>query len=129
MSHTDRTPTRPPARLAHRRGAGIAVVILLLALVQMTAISAVGGSADESDAAVTRVLTTRAFYAAEAAATVAVHAVRTGLDLPAAGEALAIGTATAVFVSAPAPGEPGDIRVEGRADRCVRRVRVTLDEE
>lgn len=116
-----------PVRTTRRRGAVIAVMVLLLAAVQMVALTTLGGSADETDQAVRRILAARAQFAADGAGAIVARQVRDGLTVPAAGTTWTIGSATARVVSAPHAATAGAIVIDVTCDRATRRVRITLE--
>lgn len=109
-----------------RRGAAIAVIVLLLAAVQMVAIGGLAGSVDEADQGVRRVLMVRARYAADGAGLIMVVQARRGLVLPQVGDSWQIGSATATVVSAPTAPSGGEAVVEAQADSAQGRRRVVL---
>jgi septum formation inhibitor MinC len=113
-------------RTQTRRGAAVAVLVLLLAAVQMVVISGVEGSAGDADQAVLRLLSTRTQFAADGAGLIVARQVRAGQYVPAVGTVVVIGSATAAVVAAPAPGTGGDVVVDVRSDRATRRVRISL---
>jgi peptidoglycan/LPS O-acetylase OafA/YrhL len=114
------------SRTRTRRGAAVAVLVLLLAAVQMVVVSGVEGSADDAEQAVLRLLSTRTQYAADGAGLIVARQVRAGQHVPSVGTVLTIGSATAKVVAAPAPGTAGDVVVDVRSDRATRRVRISL---
>lgn len=115
-------------RLSARRGVGIAAVIVVLAALNLAVIGAVRSTADDSYVGSLRVETTRAFYAAESAARVAVRCALDGEDYPSAGSSLTIGHATAHFVQMPPSGGAGDVVVLGLSGNAIRRISVTIED-
>ena len=120
--------TRPTslAGSRNRRGAAVAAVVLLIAAVQMVAITSVGGGRHDADQAIRRVMTQRAYFAADAAALIASRQAQSGLTPPTAGTSLAVGNATATFKQTTGALTAGDIIVEGKADNSARRVKISL---
>lgn len=114
------------ARLRSRRGAAVAAVVLLIAAVQMVAITSIGGGRHDADQAIRRVMTQRAYFAADAAALIASRQAQSGMTPPAAGTALVVGNATATFKQTTGALTAGDIIVEGKADNSARRVKISL---
>ena len=71
-----------------RRGAGIAAVVMMLAMLNIAVIGSISASAQEADLGAMRAETTRAFYAAESGAVVVLKLTNEGLGLPAVGDCL-----------------------------------------
>ncbi|MBZ0171497.1 MAG: hypothetical protein K8E66_03880 [Phycisphaerales bacterium] len=109
-----------------RRGAVLAMVIVLIALLQLMVITSLGGAADDADEVVLRIQTLRAFYAAESGAVVALSDELRGITPPGAGELLALPNGVAVFLQTPWDDEGGLLVVEGRADIARRRIQISL---
>jgi hypothetical protein len=108
------------------RGAAIAVMVLLLAAVQIVVIGGLAGSVDEADEGVRRLISTRAQFASDGAGMIISRQVQRGLTVPSAGTVWQIGSSTATVVSAPATLTSGEIRVDVRSDAATRRLRITL---
>lgn len=120
-----------PARRAGgawRRGAGIAVIVVMLAIINIAVIGSVAASGDESQVGAMRLETIRAFYAAESGAVVTVRLTMQGLELPPAGSELAMSNATVAFEQMPVTGEAGDAVIIGHSGIAQRRVKITLGE-
>jgi len=96
---------------------------------QLVAVLVLGASAHESDQATRRIITTRAFFAAEAGATIAARNMRQGLDAPKSGTVLKLSGSTITFVGLPPGVKSGSVLVDGSADSATRRVRIDLDTE
>lgn len=118
MKHTPKTS---------RRGAVLAMVIVMLALLQLTVISSIKGTTDDSDEAVLRVETLRAFYASESGALIALAEDLRGNPPPSTGGTLALPNATATFIETPWDDGNNILEVEGQADAAVRRIQVNLE--
>ena len=110
----------------NRRGAAVAAVVVLIAAVQMVAITSVGGGRHDADQAIRRVMTQRAYFAADSAALIACRQAQSGQTPPAAGTTLVVGNATATFKQTTGALTAGDIVVEGKADNSARRVKISL---
>jgi hypothetical protein len=110
----------------NRRGAAVAVLVLMLAVIQMVVVSGVDGSADDAGQAVLRLLSTRAQYAADGAGMIVTRQVKEGQHVPPVGTILTIGSATATVVEAPTAGSAGEVVVDVRCDRATRRIRISL---
>jgi hypothetical protein len=109
-----------------RRGGGIAAVVMMLALLNLVILGAVAASGDEAHVGAMRAETSRAFYAAESGAVVVLKLTSENRPLPAPGSTIAIGSATAEFVSLPATGQPGEAVIQGRSGDGARRLRITV---
>ncbi len=109
-----------------RRGAGIAVVVLLLAILNLAILGAVGASGDDLSLAALRVETTRAFYAAEGGGIIASRLVREGLSVPVVGSSLMLSNARITYVTVPATATPGTITIEGTSGDASRRISIVL---
>ncbi|MDX2133021.1 MAG: hypothetical protein SFY69_13310 [Planctomycetota bacterium] len=108
------------------RGASVAAVIVMLAIINFAVLGAVRASADDVHVGAMRLETLRAFYAAESGAIVAVRLAGEGLAPPGAGSVLTFADAEATVERAPGAGEPGDVVILGRSGLGQRRVVVTL---
>ncbi len=120
------TMTTPTNNSRGRRGAAVAAVVLLIAAVQMIAITSIGGGRHDADQAIRRVMTQRAYFAADAAALIASRQAQLGLTPPAAGTTITVGNAAATFKQTTGALTAGDIIVEGKADNSARRVKISL---
>ncbi len=120
---------RPPLALrgrTHRRGCGIAAIVLMLAAINMAVIGSVSASGSEAHVSALRIETARAFYAAESGGRVVIKCTNQGLTLPAAGSTLSLGPATATYVSMPAAGQTGDAVIRGGDGNTTRRLRISV---
>lgn len=127
------TPPRPAARpvrarWSRRRGVGIAAVIIVLAAVNLAVLGAVRTTADDAYAGSLRVETTRAFYAAESAARIAVRCAMDSEPYPVAGSTISIGVASAQYVQVPSSGFTGYVVVQGRSGNGVRRLSINIQD-
>lgn len=122
-------PTAQTVRAtSSRRGAAVAVLVLMLAALNVVVLSSVVGTGNDTAVAAMRAESTRAFYAAESGAVTIARLSSSGLALPAAGSTLAVGpNARATYVTVPALGAPGELAVNGVSGSSVRRIRVRLD--
>ena len=111
---------------SRRRGGGIAVVLILLAVVNLAVIGAIRASGDEAQVGAMRAETSRAFFAAESGARVVLKCSTAGLTLPTAGTSLTLAPATCTYVSMPLLGQPGDAILQGQDGTAARRVKVTV---
>jgi hypothetical protein len=111
-----------------RQGAGVAAMIVMMAVINLAVVGAISASGDEAQIGAMRAETARAFYAAESGARVVVKLSSEGLALPAAGDTLSLGTARATYVTVPASGLPGDALIQGRDGTSARRLKVTLSD-
>lgn len=109
-----------------RRGVAVAVLVLMLAAIQVLVIAGIAGSSDDSERAVQRLLAVRARYAADGAGAVVARQARDLLTLPTTGSTLTIGSATVSFVSVPVLGAAGTAEISARADTATRRIRIDL---
>lgn len=110
-----------------KRGAAIAVMVLLLAAVQMVVIGGLAGSVDEADEGVQRVLATRTQFASDGARMIILRQIDRGLTVPSAGATWQIGASTAAVVSSPAPNTSGEFVVDVQADAAYRQLRIVVD--
>lgn len=120
--------TRPTRPAGARRGATIAVIVVVLAIINITVLAAVTASGDDAALGAMRLETTRAFYAAESGAVVAVRLTLAGSTLPVPGSTLNLASAHCEFEALPNPGEAGEIVVIGTSGTARRRVSITLGE-
>jgi hypothetical protein len=109
-----------------RRGMGIAVVVVMLAIVNIAVLGAVAASGEEANLGAMRLETTRAFYAAESGAMVVVRQLREGVEAPQAGTSLSFASARVEFERVPRVGEGGEAIVIGTSGFARRRVVVTI---
>lgn len=110
-----------------RRGAAVVVVVLILMAMQLVAVLALRASSDESDLATRRVVTTRAFFAAEAGGTIAARNLRQGIAAPKTGTVLTLSGSKITFASSPGGASTGTVVIDGSADSATRRIRVDVD--
>lgn len=115
------TPARP--RL-HRRGTGIAALILLLAVLNIAVMGVLAAGSDESDLSVSRAQTARAFYAAESAGTAAIRLLEANQAPPTSGQELDLGTATASYDTVSLTATSGRIVVTGSSGEAQRRIEI-----
>ncbi len=110
---------------AASRGATVAAMIVVLALINLAVIGAIRSTGDEAQIGALRVETVRAFYAAESGATIAVRSLIAGWTPPTDGTVVSLGNAEAEFVFVPAGGV-GVLVVEGRSGFGRRRISLEL---
>lgn len=117
-------PTRP----SPRRGTVLAVVVLLLAAINVTTLTVLYGTGDDAAVGALRIETVRALYAAESG-TLAVAKLRERrLTLPVAGSALTLPNARATYEQVPAANAlTGTLVVRGTSGDAARRVRLDFD--
>ena len=121
MKHTH--PSSP-----RRRGAVIAVVVLLLGVVNVTTLAILYGSADDASISVLRVETVRAFYAAESGAIAVAKLRENKAALPAANSQLVLPTATATYEQVPTSVQTtGTLIVRGNSGEAQRRIRLDFE--
>ncbi|HRQ72765.1 MAG TPA: PilX N-terminal domain-containing pilus assembly protein [Phycisphaerales bacterium] len=125
LGKSDRRPPRLSTRRHH--GIALAVVIVVLAMLNLVVMGSVRPAGDEALMGAMRAETTRAFYAAESGAFIAVRAIVGGLEPPAVGSEQTIGVATVAFVGLPPTGEVGEIVVEGRSGEARRRLNLLVE--
>lgn len=111
-----------------RRGAGIAVIVVVLAILNIAVLGSVAASGDEAAMGAMRLETTRALYAAESGAIIAVRLTLEGSELPAAGTTLSLTNASVQFIAKPPTGRAGNIVIIGTSGTARRRVTITLVE-
>lgn len=109
------------------RGVALAVVIVVLAMLNLVVMGSVRPSGDEAVLGAMRAETTRAYYAAESGAFIAVRAVVGRLEPPTVGSEQAVGVATVAFIDLPPRGEVGQIIVEGRSGEARRRLNLLVE--
>lgn len=110
-----------------RRGAGIAAIVLMLAVLNILVIGAVAPGADDGNVEGLRLDSIRAFYAAESGGIIIARCAGLNIAAPAAGSSIAIGNASVQFVQVPATGASGQAEVVGSCGRASKRVRITLE--
>ncbi len=110
-----------------RTGVALAVVIVVLAMLNLVVMGSVRPAGDEALMGAMRAETTRAFYAAESGAFIAVRAIVGGLEPPAVGSEQAIGSATVIYLDLPPSGDVGEIVVEGRSGEARRRLNLLVE--
>jgi len=110
-----------------RRGAGVAVVVVMLAVLNIAVLGSVSAAAGESHVGAMRIETIRAFYAAESGAAVAVRESLAGADMPDVGSFIELNGARVEFIEVPDAGVAGDIVVLGQSGFGKRRVGITLE--
>lgn len=118
---------RRPPTARWRRGAGVAVVVIMMAILNIAVVGSIAASGDESHLGAMRLESARAFYAAESGGIVVVKLLKESLPLPTAGTTLTLSNSTVTFESVPAPGAGGDVVLIGRSGFAERRVRITLE--
>ena len=118
------------ARIGSRprtRAAALAMVVALLAVVNLAVVATLRTGADSADRDTLGIETARAFYAAESGAVIAIRELGVGADLPEVGDTLELGPATVRFDAMPENDGVGSIEVEGVSGRGYRRVELTVE--
>jgi hypothetical protein len=110
-----------------RRGAAIAVVVVMLAMLQIAALSMLTGGADDAEEVVLRVQTLRAFYAGESGAAMALGDALRGLPPPSAGTVIELPGASVELLETPWDGAGASLVVEGRSVSARRRFEIRLE--
>lgn len=109
-----------------RRGAGVAAVVLMLVLLNLSILGVVGASGDDLSLAAMRLESCRAFYAAESGGAIATRLICDGQSAP-VGTTLAIPHAQVEFLSAPLAAEAGTIVVVGLSGDSRRQIEIELE--
>lgn len=110
-----------------KRGMAVAVVVIVLALINLVVIASLEGGTDDAMGAAIRVETARAFYAAEAGSIIAVELLTEGKAPPPAGTVRTFATGEATFTSVPTSGTTRTLVIDGRSGSSFRRVHVTAE--
>ncbi|MEM9065659.1 MAG: hypothetical protein AAGB51_09245 [Planctomycetota bacterium] len=113
-------------RFRTRRGAAVAAIVLVVALMNLLVLASARGGVDASESDALRVETVRAFFAAESGADAVLVLLNAGSSLPDAGTVTSLGLSEIEFIELPA-GASGDVVIEGRSGFAARRVGVTLN--
>lgn len=106
------------------RGAAVAALVLLLCGLQMLAVLGMGGSAQDSEIVLRRVIAARVQYAADAGALIAARQIREQRAVPTSD--LTLGDSRISFVLNTVSSGAGDLVVRASTDNASRRIRVTL---
>lgn len=110
-----------------RRGSAIAVVIVMLAMLQIAALSMLTGGADDAEEVVLRVQTLRAFYAGESGAVMSLGDALRGLPPPTSGTVIELPGASVELLETPWDGAGEALVVEGRSVSARRRFEIRLE--
>lgn len=110
-----------------KRGVAVVALILVLVMINIVVIGTIAAGGEESEDALMRVESARAFYASESGARVALRCLNAGLTPPSAGTSLSLGTATVRYSQVPSSSGPGTVIIEGVSGSAIRRTRVTVD--
>ncbi len=116
-----------PVQSSSRRGVAVVAVVLVLVMINIVVISTLAAGSDESEDALLRVDSARAFYASEAGARVALRCLNGGLTPPKAGDELSLGTAKVRYTQVPAAAGSGTLVIEGVSGSAIRRTRVVVE--
>ena len=103
----------------------VLVLVVVVTMVNLAVIAGVSGSGDDAQVATLRVETLRAFYAAEAGATIVGKSEISRASRPSSGSTLNLGVATVAFVSVPTGA--GSAVVEGRSGFARRRIQMVTE--
>jgi len=112
--------------LTRRRGAAIAAIVVMMAMLNLVVIGSVQSSSDEAQWAEARVQSERAFHAAEAGLRIIIASVLAGEDPPVEGTVVSVGVSVVEFVEVPEAGQSGEVVLEGRAGSARRRLSVIV---
>lgn len=123
---TPNRPTRKAVFAATRRGAALAAVITLLAIVNIALIAAARSSSDQADAATLRIESERAFYAAESGVMLLIGRLGSGDEPPEAGETVTFGGQRIEYAVVP-ESETGTFEILGQSGRGYRRVLIEIE--
>lgn len=110
-----------------RRGAAIVMVVVMLAMLQLAALSMLTGGADDAEEVVLRVQTLRAFYAGESGVVMSLGDALRGLPPPPAGTVIELPGASVELLESPWEGVGGAMVVEGRSVSARRRFEIRLE--
>jgi Tfp pilus assembly protein PilX len=120
------TATRPTSR--PRRGTVLAVVVLLLAAINVTTLTVLYGTGDDAAISALRIETVRALYAAESGTLAVMKLRERRATLPAAGTTLSLPNSVATYEQVPGPtATTGSLIVRGASGDASRRVRLDFD--
>lgn len=112
-------------RTRHRRGIILVVIVVVMAILSLVVAGSIRPVRDESEIAMLRVETTRAFYAAESGAFIIMNAVMGNTEMPDEGSVINVNGQTIQFVQL--PDEDSDAIVEGASGDAVRRIQLTTE--
>lgn len=108
-----------------RRGAVLAAVVLLIALLNIAVIGSTVAAGDDARLGSLRVETMRAFLAAESGVAVVVTEINAGRDPPDGAIALPNGEVMEIDDGGGTP--PMDVQVTGSFGRAVRRIEISVE--
>lgn len=108
-----------------RRGMAVAVIVVVLAVLSLTLLGSVRPVRQETGAALLRVQTLRAFYAAESGVTVVIGGMGAGLELPEPGDSLTLSEQSVEFEAV--PDGSGVIVVTGSSGGARRRISLDIE--
>lgn len=117
--------TGRPLRPTDRRGAVIAVVLVVMMILGLVVVGSVRSGGQEADLAALRVETARAFFAAESGAIVVMGLTNAGQPMPGPGHETDLGSQTIRFLQVPL-GE-GEAVVEGVSGLATRRITLRIE--
>lgn len=106
-----------------RRGIILVVIVVVMSILSLVVAGSIRPVRDESEIAMLRVETTRAFYAAESGAFILMNAVMGNAEMPEAGSTIELNGQTIQFVQL--PDDDSDAIVEGASGDAVRRIQLT----
>ncbi len=107
----------------NRRGIILVVIVVVMACLSLVVAGSIRPVRNESEIAMLRVETTRAFYAAESGAFIIMNAVMGNADMPEVGSTIHLNGQTVQFVQL--PDEDSDAIVEGASGDAIRRIQLT----
>jgi len=109
-----------------RRGAGIAAVIVMLAILNLVIVGSIAPAADEASTQALRVDTMRAIYAADSGGMVVAKLANVNGTPPTTGSTVSLTGATIKYVQVPGAGLAGTATIVGSSGSATRRVRVVI---
>lgn len=108
-----------------RKGMVIAIMVVVLAMMNVLVLGVVTSGTTSTSADIARLESVRAIFAADAGAMVAMRQATLGRPCPANGTIVTLpGGGRVVWVSSPASGASGTVRIDGTNANAVRRVSV-----
>jgi hypothetical protein len=113
-----------------RKGMVIALMVVIIAMMNVLVLGVVSAGAMSSTSDIARLETARAVFAADAGAMVAMRQASLGKACPTNGTVVTLpGGGRVVWISSPAVGSDGTVRIDGMNASAIRRVSIayTID--